>query len=45
MNIWITLTIVVITYVGIALGEFPRLRVNRTTVTIISLILGVAWIE
>lgn len=34
MSIWITLSIVTITYIGIALGEFPRLRVNRTTITL-----------
>lgn len=35
MNIWITLSIVTVTYVGIALGELPRLRTNRTTITMI----------
>ena len=35
MNLWITLTIIILTYIGIALGEFPRLRSNRTTVTLI----------
>jgi Na+/H+ antiporter NhaD/arsenite permease-like protein len=35
MNTWITLLIVVVTYTGIALGEFPRLRVNRTTITLL----------
>ena len=35
MNIWITLIIVTITYIGIALGEFPALRSNRTTITLI----------
>lgn len=34
MGIWITLGIVIVTYIGIALGEFPRLRVNRTTITL-----------
>lgn len=34
MNIGIILIIVVITYIGIALGEFPRLRMNRTTITL-----------
>lgn len=34
MSIWITLSIVTITYIGIALGEFPRLRVNRATITL-----------
>ncbi|HUH95909.1 MAG TPA: anion transporter [Anaerolineales bacterium] len=36
MNIWITLIIVIVTYVGIALGEFPNLKVNRTTITLIA---------
>ena len=35
MNPWITLTIVALTYIGIALGGLPRLRVNRTTITLI----------
>jgi Na+/H+ antiporter NhaD/arsenite permease-like protein len=35
MNTWITLLIVVVTYLGISLGEFPRLRVNRTTITLV----------
>ncbi len=35
MNPWIVLTIVTLTYIGIALGEFPSLRVNRTTITLI----------
>jgi Na+/H+ antiporter NhaD/arsenite permease-like protein len=34
MHTWLTLLIVVITYLGIALGEFPHLRVNRTTITL-----------
>lgn len=35
MNIWVTLIIVSLTYVGIALGEFQPLRANRTTLTLI----------
>jgi Na+/H+ antiporter NhaD/arsenite permease-like protein len=35
MNIWITLIIVLITYIGIALGEFPKLRTTRTTITLL----------
>lgn len=35
MDFYITLTIVALTYVGIAIGGFPRLRVNRTTLTLI----------
>jgi Na+/H+ antiporter NhaD/arsenite permease-like protein len=35
MNFWITLAIVSLTYLGIALGGFPRLSTNRTTVTLI----------
>lgn len=35
MNIWITLIIVTLTYIGIALGEFQPLRANRTTLTLI----------
>lgn len=36
MNLWITLFIVTLTYIGIALGEFPRLRANRTTITLMA---------
>ncbi|MEJ5224248.1 MAG: anion transporter [Anaerolineales bacterium] len=35
MDFYITLTIVILTYIGIAIGGFPRLRVNRTTLTLI----------
>ncbi len=35
MNLWITLIIVVITYIGIALGEFPRMQMTRTTITLL----------
>lgn len=34
MNIWITFTIILITYIGIALGGLPRLKANRTTITL-----------
>ncbi len=35
MNLWITLIIVTLTYIGIALGEFQPLRANRTTIALI----------
>ncbi len=35
MNIWIALPIIVLTYAGIALGTWPALRVNRTTLTLV----------
>lgn len=35
MNNWIILIVVALTYTGVALGEFPSLRVNRTTITLI----------
>ncbi|RPJ45380.1 MAG: anion transporter [Chloroflexi bacterium] len=35
MNFWITLIIVILTYIGIAAGSWPKLRVNRTTLTLI----------
>lgn len=35
MNLWITLIIVIITYIGIALGEFPRMQMTRTTITLL----------
>lgn len=31
---WMTLVIVTITYMGIAVGHLPRLRANRTTITL-----------
>ncbi|GAP14251.1 transporter, YbiR family [Longilinea arvoryzae] len=34
MNFWLTLGIVLFTYIGIALGYWPRLRANRTTITL-----------
>ena len=34
MNVWVTLLIVSFTYLGIALGEFPSFRTNRTTITL-----------
>lgn len=36
MNPWITFIIVALTYIGIGLGEFPQLRVNRTTIALIA---------
>jgi Na+/H+ antiporter NhaD/arsenite permease-like protein len=36
MNIWITLLIVTLTYIGIALGKLPLLRSNRTTITLMA---------
>lgn len=47
MNLWIALPIIILTYIGIALGEFPRLRVNRTTITLIGvgLLLAAGQIE
>ncbi len=35
MNLWITLPIIILTYIGIAIGGWPGLRVNRTTLTLI----------
>lgn len=43
MNFWITLIIVTITYIGIALGTWPKLRVNRTTLTLIGAGLLIAF--
>lgn len=34
MNFWLTLGIVLFTYIGIAIGHWPRLRANRTTITL-----------
>jgi len=35
MNLWITLPIVALTYIGIALGKWPPLRLNRTALTLV----------
>ncbi|BAJ63350.1 anion transporter [Anaerolinea thermophila] len=43
MNFWINLVIVLVTYVGIALGKWPRLSVNRTTLTVIGVGLLLAF--
>lgn len=42
MSFWLTTLIILITYIGIALGDFPGLRVNRTTIALIGvgLLLG-----
>jgi Na+/H+ antiporter NhaD/arsenite permease-like protein len=42
MNFWVTLVIVTLTYIGIAAGTWPRLRVNRTTLTLIGVGLLIA---
>jgi Na+/H+ antiporter NhaD/arsenite permease-like protein len=34
MNFWITLVIVAVTYVGVAIGRWPRLRANRATIAL-----------
>jgi Na+/H+ antiporter NhaD/arsenite permease-like protein len=34
MNFWLTLIIVVLTYIGIAVGRWPLLKANRTTITL-----------
>ncbi len=34
MDFWITLIIVTVTYIGIAVGRWPGLRANRTTITL-----------
>ncbi|MDR3670664.1 MAG: anion transporter [Holophaga sp.] len=34
MHLWLTLVIVTLTFVGIALGKFPFIRSNRTTITL-----------
>lgn len=35
ISFWLTLFIITLTYVGIAIGGFPVLRVNRTTIALI----------
>ncbi|GAB4482325.1 MAG: anion transporter [Anaerolineales bacterium] len=34
MNPWLTFTIILVTYIGIALGGLPKLKANRTTLTL-----------
>jgi len=34
LHTWVTLIIVTVTFIGIALGEFPYIRSNRTTITL-----------
>ncbi len=42
MNFWITLIIVTLTYIGIAIGRWPILRANRTTIALIGVGLLIA---
>ncbi len=35
MDLWIAVPIIAVTYAGIALGTWPALRVNRTTLTLV----------
>ena len=34
-NVWLTLTIVFLTYLGIAIGFIPRFQLNRTTIAVV----------
>ncbi|PWH17625.1 MAG: anion transporter [Anaerolineae bacterium] len=47
MTLWLTTIIIALTYIGIALGGFPGLRVNRTTITLIGvgLLLGLGLLD
>ncbi|MCX7755108.1 MAG: anion transporter [Anaerolineales bacterium] len=47
MTFWLTTLIVTFTYIGIAIGGFPGLRVNRTTITLIGvgLLLGLGLLD
>ncbi len=42
MDFWITLVIVTVTYIGIAVGRWPGLRANRTTITLMGVGLLIA---
>lgn len=42
MNQWITLAIVGLTYSGVAVGHLPKLKANRTTITLIGVGLLIA---
>ena len=35
MTFWLTTLIIIVTYIGIAIGSLPYLRVNRTTIALI----------
>ena len=37
MDLRIALSIIVLTYIGIALGTWPALRANRTTLTLVGI--------
>jgi len=37
MSFWLTTLIIAVTYIGIAIGGFPLLRVNRATITLIGI--------
>ncbi len=47
MTLWLTTLIITLTYIGIAIGGFPGLRVNRTTITLIGvgLLLGLGLLQ
>lgn len=47
MSFWLTTLIILLTYIGIAIGGFPLLRVNRTTIALIGvgLLLGLGLLE
>lgn len=47
MSFWLTTFIIAVTYIGIAIGGFPYLRVNRTTIALIGvgLLLGLGLLQ
>ncbi len=38
----LTIPLIVLTYIGVAIGEFPRLRMNRATIALVSAVILVA---
>jgi hypothetical protein len=38
-NPWITLAIVVLTFIGIAIGRYPIIKSNRTTISLMGVAL------
>jgi len=34
-NFWVTLVIVLLVYIGLAIGFIPKMQANRTTITLI----------
>jgi hypothetical protein len=42
---WWTLACFTLTYLGLALGKVPGLRVDRAGIALLTLALGIAWLQ